>query len=602
MTAFSDRLEQFFRELFVLDPLQATAAGLHDFDDRWPDLSPQGRFSRLAFADEWGRRLAGFDDGELTPDERIDRDLVLMELDASRFNESRLRQETWDPLWWVYLLGSGIYPLLARDFAPLTERLASVAGRLAGVPEVLRAAARELVGHGERRVSRLHSETALRQLAGIEELIADALGQADAAAADTAHADPGLLAVRLRLVAAATAAREALAGYERHLREVVLPASEGEGRLGPALYADKLRHTLKSDLGPTEIEERARREYSAVRGEMIRLARALWPDWCHGRPLPVATSPSPDDVEAADRAIVRGVLDEIALDHPAGEGLLQFCRDELVRIEDFVVDRGLIGLADEPLEIRWTPLFARSFGGAMLDSPGPLDRGQKAFFAVTPVPDDWSAEQVESYLREDNARMLRLLTIHEAVPGHYLQAVHANRCHSLARAVFWSGVFAEGWAVYVTQVMMDVGYGDDDPALLLVHWKFYLRSVINALIDIGIHAGAMTESEALALMIDGGFQEESEARSKWNRARLTSTQLATYFVGSIEMWDLEAEVRRRAAIAAFGPDGSAVVPAPAVVGGFGATPGFDYRAHLEAVIAHGAPPMSLLRRLILDPA
>ena len=154
--------------------------------------------------------------------------------------------------------------------------------------------------------------------------------------------------------------------------------------------------------------------------------------------------------------------------------------------------------------------------------------------------------------------------------------------------------------MYVTQVMMDLGYGADDPALMLVHWKFYLRAVINALIDVGIHAGAMTEDEAVGLMVDGGFQEEAEARNKWNRARLTSTQLSTYFVGSLEMWDLELERRRRAAVASGDPRGADAVPAPRVVGNFGATPGFDYRAHLESVISHGSPPMVLLRRILLD--
>ena len=145
--------------------------------------------------------------------------------------------------------------------------------------------------------------------------------------------------------------------------------------------------------------------------------------------------------------------------------------------------------------------------------------------------------------------MLRLLTIHEAVPGHYLQGVYANRCPSIVRAIFASGLFAEGWAVYVTQVMMDVGYGADDPALLLVHWKFYLRSITNAIIDAKIHCDGMTEEEAVALMVDGGFQEQAEARAKFDRARLSSTQLSTYFAGSLEMWDIEREVRRRAAIA-----------------------------------------------------
>jgi hypothetical protein len=271
----------------------------------------------------------------------------------------------------------------------------------------------------------------------------------------------------------------------------------------------------------------------------------------------------------------------------------------LARIQDFCRERNLIGLADEPLEIRWTPVFMRAFGGAMLDSPGPLDKGQKAFFSVTPIPDDWTAEQAESYLREDNDRMLRLLTIHEAIPGHYLQGVYANRCPSIARTVFWSGVFAEGWAVYVTQVMMDVGYADDDPALLLNHWKFYLRAVTNALIDIGIHVDGMTEDEAVRLMVEGSFQEEAEARAKYDRARLSSTQLCTYFVGSMEMWDLERERRRSLAAASNDPRGVDAVPEPRVVGGFGETPGFVYREHLERVLGHGSPPISLLRRLVL---
>jgi hypothetical protein len=238
----------------------------------------------------------------------------------------------------------------------------------------------------------------------------------------------------------------------------------------------------------------------------------------------------------------------------------------------------------------------------MLSSPGPLDKGQKAFFAITPMPDEWTDEQRESNLREDSDRMLRLLTIHEAVPGHYLQGVYANRCPSLVRAIFASGLFAEGWAVYITQVMMDVGYGAGDPALLLTHWKFYLRSTTNAIIDARIHCDGMTEEEAVALMVDGGFQEEAEARAKYDRARLSSTQLSTYFSGSMEMWDIEREVRRRAAVASGDPRGADAVPEPRVVGGFGETPGFVYRPHLESVLAHGTPPTSLLRRILLGEA
>ena len=583
MPTFQERFATFFDEYVALHPTAATSFGDHRHDDRWPDVTEAGRKARLALADRWLAEFRALPVGGLSADDAVDRDLLLMELEGERFAETELRDESWDAMTWVYLLGDGIFNLIARDFAPLADRLASVAGRLEGLPAVLDGAKGALEGPGDGRpVGRFQTETALEQLPGIAELVGDALGEAQSAAPD----DAAVAALLPRLQAAADAARTALTDFEAHLRDDVLPRSEGEGRLGADLFARKMRHTMRSDtLSAERILAAAEPEFDAVRAEMIRLARDLWPRWRRGAVLP-------DD----EAEIVRGVLDAIAAEHPAADELLDFCRAETARIEDFCREQDLIGLADEPLDIRWTPTFLRAFGGAMLIPPGPLDKGQKAFFAITPMPEDWPPERKESYLREDNARMLRLLTIHEAVPGHYLQGVYANRSDSLARAVFWSGVFAEGWAVYVTQVMMDVGYGSGDPALLLTHWKFYLRAVTNAIIDARIHTGGMTEDEAVALMVDGGFQEEAEARAKYNRARLSSTQLSTYFAGSMEMWDIELEARRQAAAAA-GSDPAAIEPR-GLPGGFGETPGFQYRSHLESVINHGSPPTGLLRRIL----
>jgi uncharacterized protein (DUF885 family) len=345
--------------------------------------------------------------------------------------------------------------------------------------------------------------------------------------------------------------------------------------------------------------EAAEREYMAVRAEMLRLARELWPTWCPEAPLP--TAGSGDSEAAAEGRIVRGVIDAIAAHHRRPADLLDFCREELGRIEAFCRSRDVVGLPAEPLEIRWTPVFLRAFGGAMLIPPGPLDRGQKSFFAITPPPDDWAPEMVESFLREDNDRMLRVLTIHEAVPGHYLQLAYSNRCASPVRAIFGSGVHAEGWAVYVTQVMLDLGYGAEDPALLLIHWKYYLRAAINAIIDVRIHGHGMTEEVAIALMVDGGFQEEAEARNKYKRARLSSTQLSTYFIGSMQFWELELERRRRLAAVSAG-ETAAAITARELPGGLGDTPGFAYREHLETVLGHGSPPIPLLRRLLFAEA
>ena len=390
---------------------------------------------------------------DATGDEAIDRDLLIGELEASRFAETELREDAWNPLAWIYLIGDGLFTLQAREFAPLADRLTSTAARLEGLPAVITAARETLVGHAGRPVGRFQTEKALEQLPGIGGLIDEALASADAAAAD----DPAVAGVLPRLLAAAETARAALVDFETHLREVVLPASDGESRIGAELFARKMRHTMRSEtLTPERLMEDATREFDAVRSELVRLARDQWPAWHPETPLP-------DD----DGAVVRGVLDAVGREHPAAGELLDVCRAENARIEAFCRERDLIGLSDAPLDIRWTPKFLRAFGGAMLISPGPLEQGEAAFFAITPMPDDWTDEQRESYLREDNDRMLRLLTIHEAVPGHYLQGVYANRCPSLVRSIFASGLFAEGWAVYVTQVMMDAGYGADDPALLL---------------------------------------------------------------------------------------------------------------------------------------
>ncbi len=585
VTDFDTHVRAFLDATFALDPVFATAMGNHDHDGRWPDLSPSGQERRVAFVDEWTRRFAALPEDALSPDDRIDREILLGELAAQSYADRVLREETWSGIWWVYLIGEGLFSLLARDFAPLAERLASLTARAEGVPAVLDAARAALVGVDGRPVDRFHVEKALEQWPGLISIVDEAIATGEAAATEGDHAVADGLD---RLRAARLIAGQALAAFEQHLRDDVLPATSGEGRIGPDRFATKLVHTMRdASMTPDRVRSAAQREYTAVRREMIRIAREIAPQWLAG------------DVPDDEVACVKAVLDAIAVDHPRADELVEFCSTELARIEAFCRDRDLIGLAAEPLQIAWTPVFLRAFGGAMLSSPGPLEPGQRAMFHITPV-DEGPPERVESRLREDNDRMLRLLTIHEAVPGHYLQGVYANRVPSMVRTIFGSGVFAEGWAVYVTQVMVDAGYESADPALLLTHWKFYLRSVTNALIDVGIHVDGMTESEAVGLMVDGGFQEEAEARAKYDRARLSSTQLSTYFVGSLAFWELEDAVRRRAAIEAGG--GADSVPTPRVVGGYGETPGFRYRPHLEALIGHGAPPMPVLRRLVLGEA
>ncbi len=585
ITPFEYLLRDFFDEFFLLYPVAATQAGDHRFDNRWPDLSGTGRLARLALLRRWRARFGALDDIGLTPDERIDRGILLETLDARLFEEESLREETWNPLSYVELIGTGLFALLARPYAPWHHRGEAFVRRLRHLPGIVAAARENLLGMPDRPVSRLHTETALEQLDGIRDLIDEALRIADAN-----RYDEDAFRLPPRFADAVPVAVAALDDLRACLEREVLPRSSGDGRLGPALYAAKLRHVLGSDLAPEELSARAGRDARAVRAEMARLARELWPAWLGDRPIPAG---DPD----ADAVIVRAVLDAVAREHRRPEELLDHCTREVARIERFVRRNQMIGLPREPLEVTWTPGFLRPLGGAFLDPPGPLEKGQKSFFWITPPGEDWPPERVESSMREDNDRMLRLLCIHEGIPGHYLQLDWSNRCPSLVRSIFASGAFSEGWAVYVTQAMMDVGYGRRDPALLLTHWKFYLRSIVNALLDVGIHAGSMTEAEAMRLMVGDGYQEEQEARAKWLRARLTSTQLSTYYAGAAELWDLELEARRRWAASHGGSRDD--VPDPPIVGGYGDAGDFDYRGHLEALVSHGSPPVRWLRRIVL---
>jgi len=589
ITAWDRMLHAFLIDYFEAQPVHGTMAGYHPVDERWPDLTESGRLARLATFRRHREAAAALDAASLSPDEVVDRAILLEILDRLRFGDEELRDEAWDPLTAVYLAGSGLFAILSREYAPWSARGAAFASRVEGLPALLAAAAAGLTGLPGRPVSLLHLETAMQQASGVADLLADGLAEARRRADEA----PGLAE---RLERALPAASAALERFRADLDGPLRARADGEGRLGADLFARKLRLTLSSDLGPDELLARAWRDHAAVRGEMLRLARELWSSWVPDEPLPEVGH----DDAASETALLRRVLDAIATDHQDPSVLLEWCRAEVGRIEAFCREHGVITLSDEPLAIVWTPMFMRPYGLAFLDSPGPLDRGQRSQFFITPPAEDATPETIESYMREDNDRMLRLLCIHEGVPGHYLQLAASNASGSLVRTVFGDGMFAEGWAVYVEQVMMDAGYGADDRALLLTHWKFYLRAIANAILDVEVHTRGMTEDAALELMVGKSFQEEHEARAKWLRARLTSTQLSTYYVGALEMFDLETEARVRAAVAAGGS--AADVPAQRIAGGIGPTLGFDLRTHLESVIAHGTPPIRWVRRILAGEA
>jgi uncharacterized protein (DUF885 family) len=528
-------------DVLAMHPVAATELGDHRFDDRLPDARPAALEEERRVLDAHVRELEALDLDALQPDDRVDAEILRSTLRGRRYELEALREHEWNPL--LANPAGAVYVLLARDFAPLAERLRSLAGRLAGVPESLEEARR-----GLHDMPRVHLETAIGQFAGAAALIGQ---EVDAALED----EPAL---RAEVDAVRPWAVQAIDEHRRWLTER-LESLDGPGpdpRIGAERFARKLGYTLDAAASADQILARAEAELARIEEEIARTASRL-----HGQ--------GPGGPE-----VVRKVLDELAEDRPDDATILDLCGRALEEVTAFVRERDLVTVYDDPIEIIEMPEFNRGVAVAYCDPPGPLESTPlPTFFAVSPTPADWPAERVVSFYREYNAHMIHDLTVHEAMPGHALQLMHARRFRSptRVRTALWSGPLVEGWAVYVERIAAEHGYRGD--ALRMQQLKMQLRMSINAILDARVHAHGMTEAEAMRLMTERGHQEEGEATGKWRRALLSSTQLSTYFVGYVEVSDLAADLRA-------------------------ANPGMSDRALHDELLAHGSPPPRHLRRLV----
>ncbi|MBN1239919.1 MAG: DUF885 domain-containing protein [Gammaproteobacteria bacterium] len=509
---FEALAEQYVEELLDMNPELATALGDHRYDDRLDDYTLEGVGRNLERERRFRDRLAGIDVERLGDANAIDYRILASQIESSIFAIEELREHEWDPL--RYNVGGAVYALLARDFAPLEERLENVAARLRSLPAALDAAKANLGNP-----PRIHTETAILQNGGTIALVRDELEGFLEQAPD----------MRPLVEPAQRAAVEALEAYGEWLERDLLPRSDGDFRLGERRFRAKLAHTLDSDLSMEEILSRAEQSLADTQDELYRTALPLY-----RRFVPDASAEQTLD----RRLVIRTVLDELAKERPADATIVEQARADLEETTRFVRERRLVSLPDEPVEIIVMPEFQRGVSVAYCDPPGPLEENGETFYAISPTPEDWTEERTESFYREYNDFMLKNLTVHEAMPGHYLQIAHSNafEAPTKVRAIFWSGTFVEGWAHYAEELMTEHGYGG--PEVRIQQLKMKLRAIINAILDQKIHTAGMTEQEAMRLMMEEGFQEEGEAAAKWRRAALTSTQLSTYFVGFSEVMDI----------------------------------------------------------------
>jgi uncharacterized protein (DUF885 family) len=555
---FQQISSRYFTQMLPLTPVAATALGEHRYDAMLDDVSPAGFARRVELARQLLAQLEPLDLKQMTRANQVDARLLRAELEAEIWKVEQLKEWRWNPLIYTELAGNGVYLLLSRDFAPPQQRLHDVAARLSELPRLLEQVRESL---DPDLVPRIHAETAVKQNPGILSLI-DQLVVPQLASLPEAEQDV--------LKTAIAHARTAVAQHQIWLEKKLLPAAKGDFRLGAALYDAKLHFALDSSLSRQEIRTRAEAELARVRGEMYDIARTVLTGRSDAPPTPVI--PNPDEQQAAIVAALELAYEQ----HPARDKVFETAQHAFEEAERFVRVRDLVTVYDDPIEIIPMPEFARGVALAYCDSPGPLDKGLKTFFAVAPIPDDWSEGQVNSYLREYNTRSIYELTIHEAMPGHYLQLMHANRYDSPLRAVLASGSFIEGWAVYAEGMMVEEGFLDHDPLMRLINLKWDLRSIANAILDQAVHVDGISKEDAMHLLTRDTFQQEREASGKWVRAQLTAAQLPTYFVGVEEHRALREEARKE-----WGKD-------------------FSLKRYHDLVLSFGSPPVRYVRELMLD--
>ena len=548
--AFQKIAHDYIEQYLQANPEDATELGDHRFDGQLTDYSSDAQAKDLATQKEFRGKLNAIDGSQLTGANNVDFRILKENIDYKIFQAEELKELEWNPLIYMQSLANSLYLLVARDFAPADKRIPNLRQRMEKIPGVIAQAKANL-----QHPPRVHTETAIEQTQGAISLVREGL----APLLDQTTGMKNELAPLQEKTAAA------LADYKKWLQNNLLPRSDGDFRLGAEKFQKKLRFALASDLSMEEIMKRARTDLQQTQAAIYETALPLYKKYF----------PNADAATIADKhKVTAAVLDKLAEQHPDDATVVGYAQKVLTEATGFVKQHNLVAVPSAPLDVIAMPEFKRGVAIAYCDSPGPLDKNGKTFFAVAPTPKDWSKERKESFFREYNNYMIRDLTVHEAMPDHYLQLAHADEFHAptLVRAIFRSGTFIEGWAVYCEQMMAEQGYGG--PEIKMQQLKMRLRAIANAILDQSIHAGNMSEQQALDLMMKEAFQQEGEAVAKWKRARLTSAQLSTYFVGATEHLDLRAAEQKK-----LGKD-------------------FDLRKYNDQVISYGSPPVKYVRELM----
>lgn len=545
--------KEFLDEEFRHRPMEATRAGDHRFDHLLDDVAAKARAANKARLQktlaELPKRIVY---PKLTRAGQIDFEIWRHHLQRELWLSENTKPFEDDPRVYNEYISDSVYLLLTQSTEPKPVNIKNAAQRIIRIPRIVDAARENL-----KNPPRVLVDVAIRQLKG-------AISFYEQGIYEIAGETPQLS----ELQPAAKRLIPVLREYLKFLEEDVLPRATGEWRLGKQRFAQKLDLELDAGISADEVLKEAEAEADRVEAEMYVIARQLWSQMFPKKSMPA------DDADGK-RHTIRAVLETISNEHGEPANLIKDATATASKIKAFIQEKHLLRLPDpDRCKIVEMPEFQRGFSVAYLNPAPPLDARAASYYAISPPPRDWDARKVKSFMQEYNRHMLQILTIHEAYPGHYVQLEYANRNPSLIRKVLYSGVFAEGWAVYTEQVMLDEGYGGGDLKLRINQLKWYLRTVCNALLDYKMHCLGMTDEDALRFLVMRAYQSEGEALLKIQRAKQSSCQLSTYFVGRMAFQRL-----RRRFQSELGEH-------------------FELGSFHEAALAHGTLPVKYLPELV----
>jgi uncharacterized protein (DUF885 family) len=512
-SAFSD---EFTHGSLALSPVAATQAGYHDhqgvsLDEALDDYSAAGLDAQRKFYQGIRARLAALNAASLDKEQQADVQVMQNAIGLSLLELDTIQAYRHNPTVYVELAGNALYAPYVLNYAPAERRFGHIVKRLEKLPALFEQAKGNLLDAPEvwNRVAREENDG---NIALIDKTLRAAAPNDIKAAFDTA-AD--------KAIAAAKDFNVFLAGP--------LSKKTSDWRLGKERYAPKFKFALAIDKTPEALLADAEAAFEQTRAEMTKLA-------------------APKTVKQA--------LDDIARQHATPETYMAEAKKTLEQATAFVREKGLLTLpARSNLEVIETPEFMRGiYGVGGFNAAPALQPELGAFYWVTPIPKSWPKVRVESKLREYNTYGMQELTIHEAMPGHYVQFEYANDIQPVSRRllrnVFGSNTYIEGWAFYTQVMMSDEGYLNNSVPLRLTMLKQMLRGIANTILDIRLQTLGMTDQQAIDLMINEGFQEREEATAKLQRAQLSSCQLPTYFAG-LKAWQETRDKYKQAKGAAF---------------------------------------------------